>query len=204
MYAARIGNESVGLSFEEINNQVAAARAKSLRLSNVRFACVDLRELDKAAAILGKFDQIICTEVIEHILNDRKLLRDLASLLNPGGRLLLTAPYKYAKKLLGDGTLSEIEDGGHVRIGYTHEELKQLFKLSSLTPVGDEFLSGFVSQHIANVIRLLATVNHRLAWAMTFPLRALQIADRPLTKLLRYPFLSVALVGVKETVGAPE
>jgi SAM-dependent methyltransferase len=198
MYAAKIGNQSLGLSFDELNNQVAAARAKLLGLSNLRFERVDLREVDKVAPNLGTFDQIICFEVIEHILNDRKLLRDLTSMLNPGGRLLLTTPYKYAKKLFGDGKPSEIENGGHVRIGYTPEELKQLFEQYGLACVVEEFLSGFVSQLIINVLRMLNAVDHRLAWAITFPLRALQVADRPFTKLIRYPFISVAMVGVKE------
>jgi SAM-dependent methyltransferase len=200
MYAAKIGNESLGLSFDEFNNQVAAARAKLLGLSNASFAFADLRKLDKIATKLGKFDQIICSEVIEHILDDRTLVRDLASLLNPGGRLLLTTPYKYANKLFGDGDPSEIEDGGHVRSGYTHEELRHLFEGYGLTCVTEDFLSGFVSQLIVNILRVLSAVDHRFAWAITLPLRALQVADRPLTRLIRYQFLSIAVVGVKQAV----
>src|SRR5215472_12525885 len=47
--------------------------------------------------VLGRFDQIMCLECIEHIPNDRKLVSDLASLLAPTGVLIISTPYKYHK-----------------------------------------------------------------------------------------------------------
>jgi SAM-dependent methyltransferase len=202
MYAAKIGNQSLGLSFDERNNQVATRRAKLLGLSNVRFSHIDLRELDKHADALGVFDQIICTEVIEHILDDRKLLTGLSSMLKAGGRLLLTAPYKHANLLLGD-KLSLVEDGGHVRLGYTHEELQQMFSDCALELVDKEYLSGFISQRLVNLSRRLRSLSAQLRWAVTFPLRIFQLVDHAVTGLMGYPFSTVAVVGLKNGMAAP-
>jgi len=196
IYAAKMGNDSLGISFDEAKNRKAERRAKLLGVENARFLAADLRELDKLSDKLGKFDQIICFETIEHIKNDKKLLSDLAALLKSGGRLLLTTPSAKHKPLLGD-RLSTEENGGHVRWGYTHEALRRLFEECGLQVVEEDFISGFVSQQITNAARLLGKVNNRLAWAATFPLRILRPLDHLLTRLLDYPYMCVAVVGVK-------
>lgn len=196
MYAARIGNESVGISLDQTKNQKAKAYASLLRMPNVQFITADLRNLDKLGNGLGRFDQIICFETIEHIRNDKKLMTDLSLLLKPGGRLLLTTPFRNYKRLLGD-KLSEHEDGGHVRWGYTHAEMRELFEKCALNVAAEEYISGFVSQQLTNFIRLLSAANPRIAWIVTLPLRILQILDSPLTRLIRYPYLSIGIVGVK-------
>lgn len=196
LYAARRGNRVLGLSFDRENHDKAVRRAAMLGLTNVEFRVGDLRRLDEFGGELGTFDQIICLETIEHILDDQKLVTDLAARLNPGGRLLLTTPYKHYKPLLGD-RLSEVEDGGHVRYGYTRDELEALFTRAGLAVEREEYLSGWVTQRLINLFRRLGRVSPALGWALTLPLRAGQAVDRPLTNALSYPYLSVALVGVK-------
>src|SRR5204863_6227999 len=92
MYAARRGNKVTALSYSSDEQVRAERRARTIGLNGIRFEVRDLRELDRFSHELGQYDQIFCLEVIEHILDDRKLLRDLASLMRPGGRLLLTTP----------------------------------------------------------------------------------------------------------------
>jgi len=196
LYAARRGNRVLGMSFDAANQRKAEERARILGLDEARFITGDLRYLDSYPERLGPFDQVICFETIEHILDDRKLVADLAVLLKPGGRLLLTAPYKHYRPLLGD-QLSAVEDGGHVRWGYTHEELRALFAEHGLEVVVEEYVTGMVTQKLMDLMRLLGRANARLAWAATFPLRAFRLLDRPLTALAGYPHLSVGVVGVK-------
>jgi SAM-dependent methyltransferase len=195
MYAARIGNETVRISFDKRANQKARGRASLLRLPKVEFMDGDLRDL-RLMDQLGGFDQIVCLETIKHIRNDGQLVADLSRLLKPGGRLFLTTPYKHYKHLLGDA-LSESEDGGHVRWGYTHTELRDLFSQTGLAVETQDYLSGVVAQQITNFYRLLGSLNLKIAWALTFPLRAFQVFDRPLTRLIGYPYLAVGVVGVK-------
>ncbi|MGH7782093.1 MAG: class I SAM-dependent methyltransferase [Candidatus Binataceae bacterium] len=196
MYAARIGNEAVGLSFDEANNRKAIARAAMLEIAGARFLPCDLRRLDMMRAELGQFDQMICLETIEHIMDDRKLARDLAAMLKPGGRLFVSTPYKNCPPLRGD-KLSETEDGGHVRWGYTHAEMRALLADAGLATTAEEFASGVVMQRVTDLMRAASETSPTLGWAATFPLRGLRIADRPVTDALARPYLSIAVVAEK-------
>jgi SAM-dependent methyltransferase len=199
IYAAKIGNEAVGISYDERNNRVAAERAKILKIPNINFIKGDLRQLEKLSYNLGKFNQIICFETIEHIKDDKKLLKDFSFLLKPGGRLLLTTPYKYHRPLYGDQTsLSLEEDGGHVIFGYTHEELKNLLKEFGLEIEAADYISGYFSQQLNNLQRIISLINPRLGWLMTFPLRIFQSLDPALAKFIKYPYLSIGIVAVKK------
>ena len=55
-----------------------------LGITSARFVQGDLRQLDTMRAELGLFDQVICLETIEHIMDDHKLARDLGMMLKPG------------------------------------------------------------------------------------------------------------------------
>ncbi|MBD0320348.1 MAG: class I SAM-dependent methyltransferase [Gemmatimonadetes bacterium] len=196
LYAASVGNRAVGMSFDEANQRKAEERARILGLPGARFVVGDLRALRDYPQALGPFDQVICCETIEHILDDGRLVADLAALLRPGGRLLLTTPYRHYRPLRGD-RVSEVEDGGHVRWGYTHDELRALFAPHGLEVVAEEYVTGAVTQKLMNLMRRIGEVDARAAWAITFPLRLLRVLDRPVTALTRYPALSVASVAVK-------
>jgi len=202
MYAAKIGNEAVGISFDERNNKVAEDRAKFLKIQNIRFITGDLRKLDELKNNLGNFDQIICFETIEHILNDQKLVKDFSDILKPGGRLLITAPYKYYNKhLLRDDKipLSVCEDGGHVRWGYTHEEIANIFNSANLVIKEREYISGVISQSLVALYRILQSkINYKIAWLIVFPLRIFVILDPLITKLFKFPYLSIGAVGIKK------
>jgi 2-polyprenyl-3-methyl-5-hydroxy-6-metoxy-1,4-benzoquinol methylase len=196
MYAARRGNEAIGLSFDTRNNRVARERSEILGLSGVQFVDADLRELDRLSAGWEPFDQILCLETIEHIKDDSKLIGDLTSLLRPGGKLLLTTPSKRARPMLGD-SVSIVEDGGHIRAGYTPAQLRHLLVSNGLRVVDEDVLSGLASQQLTNLMRLLNRAHTRVGWAATLPLRVTQLFDRPLTDLFRYPYFDLAAVAVR-------
>ena len=94
--------------------------------------------------------------------------------------------------------MSKVEDGGHVRRGYTHTEMRDLFEKYGLQVVTEEYVSGLVSQKITSLMRRLFKINGRLAWIITAPLRIFQIIDVPLTKLINYPFYCIGVVGIKK------
>jgi SAM-dependent methyltransferase len=52
------------------------------------------------------FDRVVCTEVIEHASEPEALLRDIARVLKPGGRLVVTTPIRLTENP---------EDPNHVR-----------------------------------------------------------------------------------------
>lgn len=197
--AAKLGNVVTGLSFDTRNNSTANERAKILKLeSRAHFLQQDLRELARVRNELGTFDQIICCETIEHIKNDEQLLKNFSELLKSRGKLLLTAPYKFYRRLPGDG-ISDIEDGGHVRWGYTHEEMATLCSRVGLKILKSGYATGFISQSIIRLERLgSALLPHRIVWAALFLFRFFTILDPLITPLLNYPYLSIAVVAVKE------
>ncbi|MCE5262879.1 MAG: class I SAM-dependent methyltransferase [Deltaproteobacteria bacterium] len=42
----------------------------------------------------GSFSQVICSEVLEHLPDDRQALKQIRSVLKPGGALILTFPHR--------------------------------------------------------------------------------------------------------------
>lgn len=94
-------------------------------LSFQRFNLYDLHTLEES------FDEIICYETLEHILDDRRVCREFFRLLRPGGALHLCCPFATHPKWVGECLDLKEEWGGHVRPGYTMESYREL-----LAPLG--------------------------------------------------------------------
>lgn len=199
IYARRSGNEVVAASFSAREQDDAARRAELVGAGGIEFHTIDLRELSDHRGELGHFDQVICMETIEHLVDDERLVGTLADMLAPGGRLLLTAPFDEHHPLWGeDPRPSGEEDGSHVRFGYSAQRLREVAQRAGLQVESEAFVSGVVSQKLTSLMRrLTARIGLPAAWALVLPLRPLVLLDRPLSQLLRYPYLSVALSAVR-------
>jgi SAM-dependent methyltransferase len=197
LYLATLGNDVLGVSFNPVALAAAERRARALDETKVRFIEGDLRELEQFGPSLGTFEQIICFETIEHIMNDAKLVADLADRLEPGGRLLLTTPSDDHAPVIGE-TLSETEDGGHVRFGYSHARLRELCTAAGLEVTTEDRLTGWLGMKLYNATgRLAPFLGHVLATVVTVALRPLQLLDRPLNRVLRRPEFCVAIIAEK-------
>lgn len=199
IYAARAGNEVVAASFSSSEQQAASRRAEIVGAVGIDFRTLDLREIERHRESLGSFDQIICFETIEHVSDDEGLVRSLAAMLAPGGQLLLSTPFDAHHPLYTEERHpSAEEDGLHVRYGYSQQRLREIAQGAGLEVADEGFISGVVSQKLTNLMRrLTARLGLPAAWAIMLPLRLLVILDAPLSSMLRYPYLSVALCGVK-------
>jgi len=199
IYAALCGNRVAAASFSQREQDDARRRAALAGVTGVDFHLIDLRELNTHLSSLGTFDQIICLETIEHLSDDAGLVRALGAMLAPGGSLLLTTPNAAHRPLYSeDHDPSPVENGSHVRYGYTPGQLRTLTQDAGLEVASEGFVSGVVSQKLTNLMRRLSgRLGVQLAWALMLPLRPLVLLDAPLTALLRYPRLSVAVHGVK-------
>jgi SAM-dependent methyltransferase len=188
--AALRGYRALGPSWDERNQLVAKERATYCKASSAVFEVLDIRELDRRAELRSGFDVVICLETIEHVLEDLKLMRTMAHCMKPGGRLLLTTPYLLYNAISpGDmGPFSTVEDGWHVRRGYSRVMLEELCEHSGLKVERISYCSGYASQKVAAVMRRLSAVNALLAWALILPLRALPpLLDPTITVLLGWP-----------------
>jgi SAM-dependent methyltransferase len=199
IYAARTGNRVVAASFSPREQEDAKRRAEVLGVTGIDFRLLDLREIERHRDSLGSFDQIICFETIEHLTDDEGLVRTLVEMLEPGGRLLLTTPFDGHHPLYTEeADPSPVEDGSHVRFGYSQERLREIAQGAGLHVEDEGFVSGVVSQKLTDLMRVLsARVGRPAAWLLTLWLRPLVVLDGPLSRLLGYPYLSVALSGVK-------
>ncbi|MBQ0923702.1 methyltransferase domain-containing protein [Saccharopolyspora endophytica] len=71
----------------------------------------------------GEFDVVIASEIMEHIPEDEKAMRELVRVVKPGGRVVVTVPRAWPERIcwaLSD-EYHQVE-GGHVRI-YSADEL---------------------------------------------------------------------------------
>ena len=198
--AALRGYESLGLNWEEHNQKAAGERARMCKADSARFEVMDIRRLHERSDLLERYDTAICVEAIEHVIDDRKLLCDIGACLKPGGRLLLTTPQLYFRPISqGDlGPYSRVEDGGHVRRGYSPGMLQELCRHAGLEVERISYCSGFLSQKITWLARELFTIHHVLGWALVAPLRILPLLLDPLIyRLTRWPQFSIALEAYK-------
>jgi SAM-dependent methyltransferase len=89
------------------------------------------------------FDVIICTEVLEHVPEPIKAVREIARILRPGGRLLLTAPL---------GSLLH-QEPYHFYGGYTPHWYRKILPDAGLTILSLERNQGFFSMFGQEAIR---------------------------------------------------
>ncbi|MBF0288333.1 MAG: class I SAM-dependent methyltransferase [SAR324 cluster bacterium] len=197
--AALRGYYTLGLSWDERNQKVASERAKMCNADSASFEVLDVRKLDTRDDLKGVFDIAICFENIEHIINDRKLIQDIVTCLKPGGRLLLTTPYLLFRPITsGDnGPFSEVEDGGHVRRGYTKSMLEELCQHAGLVLERTSYCSGFISQKVTFLLRKLSG-KHLLGWTLVLPLRILPpLFDWLITNTIHWPYFSICIEAYK-------
>jgi SAM-dependent methyltransferase len=199
IYAALIGNRVVAASFSEREQEDARRRADLVGATGIEFHTLDLRELEQHRSSLGLVDQVICLETIEHVTDDEGLVKSLVAMLKPGGRLMVTTPFDGHRPLYTEErNPSPVEDGSHVRYGYSQARLREIVLGAGLEVTNEAFISGVVSQKLTDVMRRLTSrIGVPAAWALMLPLRALVVLDAPVTRVLRYPHLSVAVCAVK-------
>ena len=198
--AASRGYDSIGISWDEKNNNKAISRAKISNLStNCKFHVHDVRNLNEFP--FSNFDVIINTENIEHIINDIKLIEDIYKKLKPGGFLLMTAPYYFYNAMTpGDnGPFSTIEDGGHVRRGYTKTMIYELFEKTGFKIEELSSCTGYTSQKITFLFRVFTSVfGLKISWLLVLPLRIIPLIFDPIIKqLTNYKDLSICTVAYK-------
>ena len=190
------GYDAIGLSWDAQNQEKANQRAVLCHAKNVEFEVADVRHLDQYRDLAAKFDTAICLEVVEHILDDRKLLRDIANCLKPGGKLLLTTPNDSYIPIDSEdkGPFLPVETGWHVRKGYNEKTLRKLCEQSGFSIDKVSFCSGFISQKITFLFRKISKIHPILGWVCILPLRILPpVLDKNITKLINWPEYSICI-----------
>lgn len=141
------GNRVVGVSIKE--GEVARNRNLfhdhlGVPPDRLDFEVQNLYDLDQRE---DHFDEIICTEVLEHITDDAAVCRSFYRLLNPGGVLHACCPNADHPDHR-TGPIDEHEAGGHVRDGYTAASYRDLLEPIGFTIEEISGLGGPVRQAI--------------------------------------------------------
>jgi SAM-dependent methyltransferase len=165
-YAAyKLGNRVLGVSNEPglINKAADLFSTVGADDRRLAFAVCDLYDLPK---LNRKYDQIICSETLEHIKKDHIVVRYFHDLLRPGGVLHLCCPFA-PHPVNNLGRVDGPEDGGHVRDGYTFETYRIL-----LQPAGFEIVScvGLGSPLLVQVDKLMRLLRNRTGDVVALPL----------------------------------
>lgn len=118
----------------------------------------------------GSFDAVICTEVLEHVLEPALVLQEISRILRDGGRLILSAP-------LGSGLHQEPDHyyGGFTPYWYQHHLHRLGFDHIDVVPNG-----GFFKHYGQESQRFSALIDPRRlpgkwravlapAWLLTVP-----------------------------------
>lgn len=127
--------------------------------SRLRFEHANLYALDKEQR---RFDEIICYEVLEHLRDDKTVLRQFHRLLRPGGSLHLCCPNRLHPRHIAE-VLDDDEQGGHVRPGYIEQEYRDL-----LEPLGFSIrrVVGIGPMHLYYADAAMRFLRHHLGdWA---------------------------------------
>jgi SAM-dependent methyltransferase len=165
-YAAyRRGNRVLGVTIAEDQIRKDSEFFEFLKVdpSRLRFEVLNLYDLAKLGQ---KFDQIICTETLEHIARDKFVVELFHDLLRDGGVLHLACPF--SNHPLNHGRFDADESNGwHVRDGYTLESYRAL-----LEPVGFRIVqsAGLGSPLLVKLDTAVRSVWNRSGTAVALPL----------------------------------
>ena len=109
----------------------------------------------------GSFDFVVCFQVIEHIKDDMQFVREVARVLRPGGKFIVSTP---------NAPMSLTRNPWHVR-EYTAEELQNLLSISFSSVmingvVGNEKVMEYYKKNRQGVERItrfdILDLQHRL------------------------------------------
>ncbi len=85
----------------------------------------------------GSFDTVLCTEVLEHTVNDRKAISNIYNVLKENGTLIISVPFTYV-----------MHEAPYDYRRYTYYGIKDIleqnkFEIRSVFSMGATFSSGF-------------------------------------------------------------
>jgi len=112
-------NSGMGVDSDPVVIEKAKQAVIKEGFRNLSFLVSDITDMD----MKEKFEQILCIDILEHIVDDVKLLLAVNHLLLPGGLLVISVPTLTYPNVFGSRYAKQI---GHVRDGYTLPQISGL------------------------------------------------------------------------------
>jgi SAM-dependent methyltransferase len=116
----------------------------------------------------GSFDRIVCTEVLEHVPDDRGTIREIMRVLRPGGTAAVSVPDRLAESILWRQSWRYSNTpGGHVRI-YGRREIAGKLKDAGLRLYAVRFRHAFETLYWVARTGLRGRGRWCASWAESF------------------------------------
>jgi SAM-dependent methyltransferase len=146
----------------------------------------------------GIFDRVVCSEVLEHIPDDRAAMAELSRVLAPGGTMAVTVP-RFGPELVNWALSDEYHDtpGGHVRL-YRRSVIVERLRAVGLEPYASHHAHGLHSPYWwikcavgpKNDEHWLVKAYHRvLVWDIVKGPRTTRLAEQLLAPLMGKSFV---------------
>ncbi|WP_165227175.1 class I SAM-dependent methyltransferase [Aquisphaera insulae] len=174
--AVRRGARCLGITIHEWEKRNCEEMRAYLGISAaaLEFRQATLESLAADPERRATFEQVILLDVIEHILDAPKALRQIRDLLAEDGLVYITTPHRDWQAHSERIRVTRFEDGWHVRNGYTFEQLERVLEESGFEPV-DRLRFGTLGSSAVTWIQ------HRVFGKWTDPLT---VAFFPILKLI--------------------
>lgn len=158
--------DAVDISKEKIDY------AKSVNpYKNISFQECDLCSLPFKDS---SFDIILCTEVLEHIEDDKKALKELSRVLLPGGKIIVTVPNMSKFHIKNQKAFF------HVRAGYSLSDMEKMCEQSGLKITYSEYFSFFLTELCSSINRHFVFNAYLLAFSFLFTYPISILAEKTL------------------------
>ena len=143
--------------------------------TNVKFEVADLTQFIQE----NKFDLALSVDVMEHILEDVQVFKNIHASLKKGGMLLISTPSDQGGSDVHEGAEGSFI-GEHVRDGYNIKEIEEKLKLAGFSKIEPRYAYGTPGK-----------ISWRLS--MKYPMQVLNVSKLffiliPFYYLITYPF----------------
>jgi 2-polyprenyl-3-methyl-5-hydroxy-6-metoxy-1,4-benzoquinol methylase len=158
----------VGVDLSGENISICNGIRKKNHFEGITFHKGDLRSVD-----LGqRFDVIICSDVLEYIEEDNRVLDNFQRLLKENGRLILHTPRlnprRYLRLFERYFRCDPREKAAHAREGYTESQLRKKISKSGLTLASLRYTFGNFGSLSWELSKILE--QFKLVFVLCFPL----------------------------------
>ena len=135
LVAARCVRRVVGVDYDRVALGVAADSSRRASRGNLRLFAVDLT--GRLPFRDSSFDAVLFLDVIEHLEPRRRVLGEIARVLRPDGRLLVSAPNRETswRRRLREAGLFAFSDPDH-KIEYSEAEFLAELRAGGFAPDG--------------------------------------------------------------------
>lgn len=152
--AYRRGASCVGITVNdgECRRCVEMRNYLGIPADRMQFKVARLRDFADDPSQHGQYDQVLLLDVIEHLSDDSAALRQLHALLADNGFLYITTPNRDWQDILSGPRVRRYQDGGHIRNGYTFEQLEALLTANGFEPI-DRLRFGTLGSTVVTAIQ---------------------------------------------------